>query len=449
MKRLGTFFGSALLLTGLICLGQTPARGEGGISFDPNNYKQMVDADSAATIPPGTKITLANWQQYKQFLPMGLQAAFSGAYTFHVTSDPMYTMVVGPTTHVSPPRQWIADGEKYGSQVKLVPAKTGGSTIEGWVAGPPFPNPSEPNIGLKLLFNTWAPWRPYLYHYMTYGINIVDRFGNRSEGSTDATFMNLSHLSEPNMPRDLPYANGMFYVARFEVLFPEQSKYLTELQQQPTDPLKLPETYVFLPSLRRSLRLSSAAKCSPINGTDWLQDDNAWNPPDFTVTYLGRKKLLMNLQDLGVGSEGKSYVGTTYDQPPGAFPGWPKPGTGHWELRTTDVIDAKWITTLGAYCFSHRIFYVDREAYFTMTADEYDNENKLWKSAWLRVTPMDVRGQPVLFIYGTPETQLVDWQNGHMTIGLTHEFTFYGDVPPQYQDVSSVSQPSSLARIMK
>jgi len=448
MKRLGTFLGAALLLASFLPLRQASVRAE-GISFDPNNYKQMADADSPATIPPGTKITLKNWQQYKQFMTVALQAAFSGKYTFHVTDDPMYTMVVQPTTQVGAPRQFLADGEKYGSQVKLVPAKNGGYTIQGWVAGPPFPNPSEPNIGEKILYDTWAPWRPYLYHYVTYGINIVDRFGNRSEGSTDATFMNLSHLSEPDMPKDLPYANGMFYVARFEVLFPEQSKYTTELQQQPVDPMRYPETYVFLPSLRRSLRLSSAAKCAPINGTDWVQDDNAWNPPMFTVTYLGRKKLLMNLQDWGIGSEGKSYVGTTYDQPPGAFPGWPKPGTGHWELRDTYVIDAKWIPSQGSYCFSHRIFYLDRQAYFVMTTEEFDNENKLWKSAWLRVSPMEVHGQPVIFIYGTPETQLVDWENAHMTIGLTHEMKLYKDVPPQYQDVQTLSTPGSLDRIMR
>jgi Protein of unknown function (DUF1329) len=449
MKRLGTFFGSAFVLGLLICAAQTPARGEGGFTFDLNNYRQLTDASSAATIPPDTQIKLSNWQQYKQFMPVALQAAFSGAYTFHLTDDPMFTLVVKPTSQVGAPRQYLADGEKYGSQVRLVPAKNGGYTIEGWVAGPPFPNPAEPNIGEKLLYNTWAPWRPYLYHYVTYGVNIVDRFGNRSEGSTDATFMNLSHLSEPDMPKDLPFANGMFYVSRFEVLLPEQSKYTTELQQQPINPMRYPETYVFLPSLRRSLRLSSAAKCSPINGTDWVQDDNAWNPPMFTVTYLGRKKLLMNLQDWGVGSLGTSYAGGSYDQPPGPFPGWPKVGTGHWELRDTDVIDAKWIQSQGTYCFSHRIFYIDRQAYFTMVTEEFDNENKLWKSAWLRVSPMDVHGQLVIFIYGTPETQLVDWENAHMTIGLTHEMKLYKDVPAEYQDVQTLSQPGSLARIMK
>ncbi len=211
MNRLGTILGSALMVAALIFTGRKSVQAD-GFNFDPNNYKQMTDADSAATIPPGTRIKLANWQQYKQFMTVGLQAAFSGGYAFHVTSDPAYTMEVAATTALKPPKQYAEDGEKYGSRVRLVPAKTGGYTIEGWVAGPPFPNLSEPNIGLKVLFDSWAPFRPYLYHYLTYGVNIVDRFGNRSEGSTDATFMNLSHLSEPGMPKDLPYANGMFYV---------------------------------------------------------------------------------------------------------------------------------------------------------------------------------------------------------------------------------------------
>jgi len=96
------------------------------------------------------------------------------------------------------------------------------------------------------------------------------------------------------MPTNMPYAGGMFYVSRFMAIEPEQSKYTTQLQCQPDDPTRVPETYVFLPSLRRSLRLSSAARCSPILGTDWVQDDNAWNPPYFKVNFLGEKKILMN-----------------------------------------------------------------------------------------------------------------------------------------------------------
>jgi hypothetical protein len=42
----------------------------------------------------------------------------------------------------------------------------------------------------------------------------------------------------------------------------------------PVDLAKARETYVFVPSLRRSLRLSSSARCSPILGSDFVQDDN-------------------------------------------------------------------------------------------------------------------------------------------------------------------------------
>ena len=34
--------------------------------YDVANYKALADADSAETIPPGTKITLQNWQTVQE-----------------------------------------------------------------------------------------------------------------------------------------------------------------------------------------------------------------------------------------------------------------------------------------------------------------------------------------------------------------------------------------------
>ena len=98
------------------------------------------------------------------------------------------------------------------------------------------------------------------------------------------------------MPINPDYGKGYLQTARYFVLSPEQTRYTTQLAQQPDDPLKVQEIYVFLPSLRRSLRLSSAARCSPILGTDWVQDDNsdgmAFQIPNFNVRFVGQKKLL-------------------------------------------------------------------------------------------------------------------------------------------------------------
>jgi hypothetical protein len=46
---------------------------------------------------------------------------------------------------------------------------------------------------------------------------------------------------------------------------------------------RYPEIYVFLPSLRRSLRLSSAARCAPLLGTDFTNHDASTVPLPPTI----------------------------------------------------------------------------------------------------------------------------------------------------------------------
>ena len=446
MKKLAAIMGTALALAWAFRAVSIAAQGP--FDWDAKNYTGMVDATAPDTIPIGTKITVSNYQQYKRFLPISIQAALSGVYTFHATDDPVYMIEVGPTTNLSPLRKWVEDGEKYGSQVSLVPAPTGGLTMKGWVAGPPFPNPSGPNRGVEIMYNSWTPYRPFILFSVDQGY-AVDKFGNKTQNDVTADFFQLSHLSEPGMPTNLPYANGMFYVSRFEVTAPEQSKYTTQLQSQPDDPMKHPETFVFLPSLRRSLRLSSAARCSPISGSDWVQDDNAWNPPYFHVDFLGEKKLLMLIQDPAKAFSGKAYVGI-FDPSGGSLPGWPKAGNGRYELRTTDIIDLKWIPELGSYCFSHRIYYVDRATWVPILLEEYDNSNKFWKTGWNKYAPLNVHGEPTLVLDGYCSSVNVDWQNAHTSISYTTGIpTIDDDVPGEYRDVANLSQPGSLARIMK
>ena len=47
------------------------------MKFDPAAYTALVAGDASQSIPEGTKITLQNWQQYKNFMPIGVQAMFS------------------------------------------------------------------------------------------------------------------------------------------------------------------------------------------------------------------------------------------------------------------------------------------------------------------------------------------------------------------------------------
>jgi hypothetical protein len=71
----------------------------------------------------------------------------------------------------------------------------------------------------------------------------------------------------------LPGNNGYFFAAYFEQTAPEQGKYFASLDMTWNDPSVLDELYEYIPSLRRSLRVSQAARCAPIFGTDFVYED--------------------------------------------------------------------------------------------------------------------------------------------------------------------------------
>jgi len=444
MRGLMAPLGLAVLL---IC-SLHPGLAMAQVTFNEEVYRQLVDADSPDTVPVGTKITVANWQQYKKFLPVSVQALFSGQYRLHIGPEPMYTIEVGPTHDFPQPGEVAKNTEKYSSQVKLEKLPSGGMLMTGYVAGIPFPNPQEPNRGIKVLYNDWTRFKTNIVHNSNVGF-LVDRYGNKSFTIVDAAFYGLSHLSEPGLPMSLPYAHGVFYATRFQLLAPEQTKYTTEITQVPEDAQRLPEVFVFLPSLRRSLRLSAAAKCSPILGTDYVQDDNSYQPPTFDVKYLGTKKLLTWYGYPNKGFLRSSYVGVAENEPPGTYPGWPKYGTGLWELRKYHVIDLRWIKSQGGYCYSHTVFYDDDQTNFSPYHDNYDNEGKLWKLYHIKWTPMTYHGVTTVFAYGYSANAMTDIENTHTSAGASLDQTLDDDAPAEFKDVHGMSDPSNLQKIMK
>src|SRR5467141_1773531 len=65
----------------------------------------MADTANQDTIPSGTKITMQNWQQYKQFMPVGMIAFFEGKYFWKMPSD--IEIDVGPTIDHNLPKAFV------------------------------------------------------------------------------------------------------------------------------------------------------------------------------------------------------------------------------------------------------------------------------------------------------------------------------------------------------
>ena len=127
----------ALLAVGIATTAQAQ------IAYDKANYDALASATSSDPIPPGTRITLQNWQRYKKFMPIGVQAMFSQAYAFRVGSGPEFTVQVGPTVAVPMAQKLKENTERYAGQTKLRKVDSGGYTVDGYGAGVPFPKPAE------------------------------------------------------------------------------------------------------------------------------------------------------------------------------------------------------------------------------------------------------------------------------------------------------------------
>ena len=444
------------ILTGVVAAQQLD-------TFDQKLIDEMVPANSAETIPPGTRITTANWQQYRKFMPISLQAFMSGKFFWKMGTGPEDYLEVGPTQQMFLPTKYLADTEKYSGQAQVVKLPSGSYNIRNYSAGIPFPNPnpSDPDVGGKLLYDLYYTYIPSMY-WSAYPIGFVDRFFNATGSTGMQLFFKLSHVSDTGEPITNPQANGIYLSIYDQSVTPEQSKYLTAMAIFPDDPNRVPELYVFLPSLRRSLRLSSTARCSPLQGTDWTNDDQRGGfsgiPNWFEPRFLGEKKMLFVAHGdwSANASESENYLANwVYG---GHASGFVKPKRSKFELRDVYLLDlVPNSDTKSFYCYSHRLLYLDKQlAYTADHVDTWDRNLKLWKLQFVfrgptTAIPADLNGQKSFVLPSGGENAVIyDVQADHASIAWpASPPTLNSAVPVQYHNLGLYALPSGLNQIMK
>ncbi len=332
-------------------------------------------AGSEAAIPPGTVITEANWQQYKGFMTPSMQAMWAGTYDWKF--GPNYQMVVGETMHYDSPPQFKKYTEQYSGQVQIETLPDGRHILKNYVAGLPFPNPQEPMKGWKILANDWFAYVPAVICNDSSGQVFRDRMGNVSSNEIIVSLHIYDHVGDPGVPITDPHNPGVYYTEYFELTKPEQARYTAILTMYYTDQTKNEDTFLFVPALRRTLRLSSAARCSPVFGSDATNDDTRHgafngNITKFDATWLGDAKVIAQPDpDVIKSGDMNQFIPPLY---------FPKPDIGKWEVRDVDVIDARHVPSLRAgYCYGKRVLYCDKESHNAKWAELYDENMKLWK----------------------------------------------------------------------
>ena len=449
MKQLSRLLAAGLILALLPALGWSQ-------STDRSEIDQWIkDTTTQPDLPVGTKITSANWQQYKTYFPLGMQKLWEGSYYWKMPQG--VEMDVGPTIHNFLPKSWKDATEKYGAQTTVEVLPNGHYVMHNYHGGTPFPNAQDPNKGWKLLANTFWAYQPAVYVNSpnNYGsVWQLDRYGNISQTTLDVVYRWTNYITDPNFPTTLTYAPGTWYTEWLMEETPEQARYTASLNLFYVDQEKtpFPDTYVFVPALRRSLRLANTARCSPVFGFDWTYDDaktNGFNGSTsiYTADFLADRKLLTLAH---------------FNQDGAVFPdgylmplGFPKPSWGKWEIRDHAISDIHRIPSESAgYCYSSRIMYADREHWNGNWVDLFDSNHKLWKSIAYYNDGAD--NVPNLGnSWDGVSSMAMDFQNQHETVwsgfGNKNKIKPYLGInaPKEYLDGVKYGSPGGLMQIMR
>jgi len=453
-------WGAALALAIVLCTVASAAAQQ----YVPPNYpppddmKQWLqDTAKQEPVAVGTTITPSNWQQYKAEMSYGLQTLYSGKYFWKIPADSAIT--VGPTVILPQPAPYREMGEKYGSQTSIGTTPDGRHFIRNYHGGIPFPEAfssgNDPEKGYKILADDYLSWVPDLYAqpFNHPGVSCTqDRFGNIACTTIVWIYTQVGWNTDPGVPHDYPQAGNAWFTQWFQIMTPEQSRYTTNLTVFNKDPDKPQDDYVFVPALRRSLRLAVTARCAPAAGSDLVLDD--YFTPGFNgglalfdATYLGHRKLLVLTSDY---THNTGVMPDDWDMPLG----FPKPSWGKWQLRNYDIIDVRRIPSQRAgYCYGSRIMYVDSVYHYASWLDIFDSNLKHWKVMWWGARAEDVA--PFGHVNTNSVTAAVwDVQNDHATYLSTYDSNGVGPyfnqgAPKEYYNYTKYCSPSGLMQVMR
>src|SRR6185312_811074 len=146
-------------------------------------------------------------------------------------------------------------------------------------------------------------------------------------------YRQLAFNHDPGVPRTEADAAGAYYSEWLMIERPEQSRYTADLTLFWQDPARVEDSYIFVPTLRRTVRIAVTARCAPLFGSDMTHDDQRTGFNGglalFDAKFLGDRNIL-GMTDL---TTAEGTFPANYDMPLG----WPKPSWGLWSVRPVSI----------------------------------------------------------------------------------------------------------------
>jgi hypothetical protein len=360
---------------------------------------------SRAEVQPGMTIKKDNADQVKDLVSPGVMWCLNHGLE----------MKIGPYKKIEWEREYREATEKYAGQSQLAPD---GRSVVGHVAGLPFPNvdSNDPQAALKLMWN--FEYRPaYTDDFDLRNFDADTGPVGEAPMDVERHFI-LDHLRQLWYtarlhvdPKPVYGANPdgvRFKQSLHPILEPFDLKGVGLTGVRYLDPDRQDDTWLYLPTLRRVRRLSSAQRSDALFGQDTDVDSYggyAGQIPWFDWKLLGEKKILATLHAEH-------------------FPVQYCPGIGdyiycdNWEMRDVWVLEGA--SKQAQYAYGKRVIFLDKESLRITYSDIYDRAGQLWK-VWVNQYGYRKRAAPNYGIEYADEMpflhsiSMVDMQLSHAT----------------------------------
>ncbi len=296
-------------------------------------------------------------------------------------------MEIGPSYRdYSPPEAYQAATERFKGEARIGPE----NSLENYTAGQPFPMDEidcegDPQAGAKIIWNFDYQWSgsggssEYYYSYWDRGEELPLFYEGTARGVV------LSHRVEPsNLEKrggDLfrnetrKQAFGIEINQPFDARGISLMTYRYKSADKPQAEAKNDDTWVYIPTLRRVRRISTAQRTDAISGTDFTFDDLrsfSGVVPQYEWQCLGEMDLIAPMN-----SKVRAFP---YDRDHNFGPYGLSFADDNWELRK--AIKVRFIPRNADHPYSYKDIYIDKETLTALYSFAYDRKDELWKIIW-------------------------------------------------------------------
>ena len=304
----------------------------------------------------GTTIDHTNWEQYKEYLAPGVQEQIKRNYLSYV--------VVEKHKHVDMPIEaWT---EKCKGQAKVGP---NGELVDYCNAGIPFPDVTldDPQAPTKLAWN-WS--KRYVGDTLLYSPSFVyqiDKKGHeRKIKSEMLVYKEMERVVVPPIPA-VPGSNVRVRW-RLNTLAPYDVKGIaTLLIRYQDEQVNADQQWIYIPTLKRTRRMSTAQKGDTWAGTDLTYDDFlVERVMDFTYKVIDFKEMLI------VSYCDMDCINNVFRKRQG-FKIYNMP------VEFQQIYAIETVSKNPAYHYGKMVFYIDPEYWQVNLKECFDVKMELWK----------------------------------------------------------------------